>query len=209
MEPQLPEDIRRRNRRNIILLAILFMSPIIAAYVLHMTGWQPSKTSNYGELVHPARPLVDINLVDDEGKQKKLSGLRTKWILLLVGKGVCGKVCKDNLYKMRQIHTAQGKHQHRVQRVFLLPRGKEKYLDAEFRKAYPKLGIYTVSSSDLKKISKQMLMDDNQAAKVFDTRDYVYLIDPIGNLMMRYQPGADATGMRKDLGRILRLSQVG
>lgn len=206
MNQPLPEEIRRRNRRNLVLLALLFALPLTAAYVLHYIGWKPGGASNYGDLVSPARPLEDIELLDADGGKKKLSELRTKWLLLVVGKNDCGKVCKDNLYKMRQIHTAQGKHTRRVKRVFIVPKGKEKALSAELTKIHPKLMVYGASAPDLKRIQDKMVLDKNQAV---DPRDCVYLVDPIGNLMMRYLPEADATGMRKDLGRLLRLSQVG
>lgn len=197
---------RRRGRWVLVLLALLFASGVIASFVLVESGWRPARTKNYGELVQPARPIEDHALARLEGGTRRFGDLKGKWTLVYFGPAACPKACADNLYKMRQVTAAQGKEAHRVQRVFVLTdrRGLDRLRDT--LREYPGMEVLTAEPAELRRLAEQFRLPDGTP---LDGLDRVYVVDPIGNLMMSYPADADPRGMNKDLGFLLRASQIG
>lgn len=193
-------------RWKIVLLAALFAAPPLVAYVLYQSGWRSERTLNHGELVQPARPLEDAALATLDGKPLRLLALRGRWTLVYFGPAGCGKPCTDNLYKMRQVHLAQGKDLERVQRVFIVTDPRALDLLRYTLKDYPGTLVLTGEGATVGQVARQFAVS---AGSPLDSLHRVYLVDPLGNFMMSYPADADPTGLRKDLARLLRTSQVG
>jgi cytochrome oxidase Cu insertion factor (SCO1/SenC/PrrC family) len=161
--------------------------------------------TNKGILVHPARPLtlaVDI-MAGDRPLNDYLQG---KWTLLYIGDSDCDAVCNENLYKMRQIRIAQNENMKRVQRLFLVrDESLPEALTVLLEKEYPELSIVTLSAAQEEQIAPDFLVD----GVPMQGAERVYIIDPLGNLMMYYQPDADPGGMLKDLQKLLKYSKIG
>ena len=110
------------SRQALVLLGLLFMTPAFVAWVMHNSseqGWRPEGTTNRGALVHPARPLTmpaDLKIADQAANDY----LQGKWTLLYIGDADCDAVCNENLYKMRQIRTAQNENMRRIQLLYLV-----------------------------------------------------------------------------------------
>lgn len=201
-----PAD-RRRGRWVLVLLALLFVSGVLVSFVLVETGWRPTKTKNYGELVQPARPIEDVALVRlDDGVAFRFAELRGKWTLVYFGYAACPKPCTDNLYKMRQITAAQGKEAHRVRRVFVVTDTREIESLRETLKDYPGMDVLTGEAGDVRRLAEQFRLP---VGTPLDGLDRIYLVDPLNNLMMSYPANADPRGMNKDLGFLLKASQIG
>ena len=98
-----------------IALAVLFMLPVVAAMVLYRMDWRPRGTSNHGELIQPARPIADVALQAWDGKPVNFSSVAKKWTMLYFASAECGRGCEQALYKMRQVHLAQGRERDRLQ----------------------------------------------------------------------------------------------
>ncbi len=190
----------------IILLVALFALPLILAYGLYWYGWRPGGTINHGELVQPARPIADALLRTLEGRDIRFHDLRRKWVLVYFGSSQCGEACERNLYKMRQVRLAQGKDADRILRVFLvtdthtLDRLRPKLAQ------YPGMQVITGPAENVKTLAQQFALP---AGSPLDGLERIYVVDPLGNLMMSYPAGADASGVRKDLVRLLKVSQIG
>jgi len=197
---------RRRGRWVLVLLALLFLSGIIASFVLVETGWRPTKTKNYGELVQPARPIDDVRLVRLGGGALRFAELQGKWTLVYFGSAECPKPCIDNLYKMRQITAAQGKEAHRVQRLFVLTDARGLDGLREKLRDYPGMEVVTGDPEEIRRLAEQFRLP---AGSPSDGLQRVYVVDPLGNLMMSYPADADPRGMNKDLGFLLKASQIG
>lgn len=197
---------RRRGRWVLMALAALFASGVVAAFVLVQSGWRPAQTRNYGELVQPARPLADAALSRLEGGTLKLAELRGRWTLVYFGRATCPQACLDNLYKMRQITTAQGKEAHRVQRLYVLTDREGLESLGEKLRDHPGLIVATAAPGELRRLAEQFRLAHGTP---LDGLDRVYVVDPLGNLMMSYPADADPRGMNKDLGFLLRASQIG
>ncbi|HEU4350796.1 MAG TPA: cytochrome C oxidase subunit I [Burkholderiales bacterium] len=120
-----------------------------------------------------------------------LEPLRGKWVLVMFDAAACDARCEQKLYFMRQVRRAQGKDMSRVERVWVITDG-----------AKPRDEILPgIEGTRLAALSE----------KEFPGKavDHIYLVDPLGNLMMRYPRDPDPSGMIKDLQRLLRYSRFG
>jgi cytochrome oxidase Cu insertion factor (SCO1/SenC/PrrC family) len=183
---------RAKARRTLIAVFAVFAAPLIAA-ILAFNFWRPSTTSNYGELLTP-RTLPALALSDLDGKAVTLESLRGKWLLVHVDSGACEASCRDKLYKLRQVRLAQGKHLDQVERVFFIIDAQAPAPD--LLRTYE--GTHFWRASDARAVMEALQAPDAQAR--------IFIVDPIGQLMMRFPPEADPGKMLKDLKRLLKVS---
>ena len=184
-----------KSRLNLVLMAAVTIAPMLAAYALFRFG-RPAAFTNYGQLLPPA-PMVDVGLRQTDGSEFRLGTLKGKWVLLMVDSGACDAYCRRKLYQMRQVRLTQGKDMERIERAWLLDDDvrPSAELTAQFE------GTRVVSASGSAMLSRL------PAAR--SLRDHIYVVDPLGNLMMRYPREADPSEMKKDLTRLLKVSGVG
>jgi hypothetical protein len=191
----------RRSRAQVWILLAVFFVPLALAFLLYYGsgGWRPSGSTNHGELISPPRPLPSVTLPTPGGAPLAPETWHGKWTLLYVGDGRCDGRCRAALVLMRQTRLALNADMTRVQRIFLATGNccDRAYLDAE----HPDLAI--------------ALADNDAGAQLLaafpDTADnFIYVIDPLGNLMMRHVPEPPpAKGLLEDLRRLLKLSHIG
>lgn len=194
----------RHGRRNLLLITLLFLAPVVLGTGLYFGGWRPQgRALHHGELVQPVRPMTDIALRKVDGTESGLATLRGSWTLVTFSHLPCNEACRNNLYKMQQVRLTQGKDAGRVRRVFITPAGGGDA--AAIETLYPGTQVFTGAPAELQKAAREFAGDE----KSFNELERVYLIDPLGNLVLRYGADADPSGMRKDLARLLRLSQIG
>jgi cytochrome oxidase Cu insertion factor (SCO1/SenC/PrrC family) len=199
---------RRRNKNRVILLTLIAVAvlPMLVAVVLKLTNWHPRHTVNYGQLIHPAQPLRDVSLELRSGDRIHLSDLRHKWLMLTFSRGACLGACAKNIYKMRQVHVAQGRHAPRVRRMLVVLPGTDHGEMAQMVRAYPDMKVVIGPHSGEADLARQLKTPGGDA---LNEPGWIYFIDPLGNYMMRYPPDADPSGIRRDLARLLRVSQIG
>lgn len=204
--PELGVDpARAQGRRTLLLITLLFLVPVVLATGLYFGGWRPQgKALHHGELVQPAQPLTDVVLSKTDGTEYHLNALRGSWTFITFSRMPCKDACRNNLYKMQQVRLTTGKDAGRVQRVFITLANS--YDLSALGAQYPGLLVLTGLPDELQKMSGQFAGRDS---KSFGDLEHVYLVDPLGNLVLRYSADADPSGMRKDLARLLRLSQIG
>src|SRR5215470_8942437 len=182
-------------RLNLLLIVAVACAPLIAAYALfHL--WRPTAFTNYGHLLPPT-PIAALDAGRMEDKPFTLGALRGKWVLLMVDSGRCAEECRDKLYKMRQVRLTQGRDMERIERAWLIDDNVAAAADlvSEYQ------GTHVVSARGSALLS-QLPADAS-------VRDHIYIVDPLGNLMLRYPRDADPGRMKKDVSRLLRVSQVG
>ena len=193
------------NRWVFVMLMLLFVLPVVLATLLYLTGWRPSSSGNHGELIQPVRQVAGGALMTLEGKPAHFSDLRGKWIMVHFGSSSCPEECMKNIYTMRQVHAAQAKEIGRVQRIFIATEmGAAEKLKAKLAD-YPEMRVWTGEKKALAEVLQSFGIDARQAPE----QQGIYLVDPLGNLIMRYAPGTDPGGLLKDLTRLLKYSWVG
>jgi cytochrome oxidase Cu insertion factor (SCO1/SenC/PrrC family) len=195
----LPRDPVRRGRAKLLLLAAFFALPVFGGYAAFLFDLAPGTKANYGELVAP-RLLPAAALERLDGKPFSLQDLRGKWVLVQLDAGACDAWCERKLYFMRQIRTAQGKDAPRIERLWLLEGAqspKPELLAAIEGTHVARLGAGRLAAEF------PVVAGNGRPA------DHIYLIDPLGNLMMRFPREPDPTRMIRDLQRLLKYSQIG
>ncbi|HSD97518.1 MAG TPA: SCO family protein [Sulfuricaulis sp.] len=194
------------SRRKLLLIATLFALPMLVAYALYYSGWRPEAVHPHGELVQPARPVADAALVLLDGKPMRFSELHGKWTLVTFSAAECLSPCEQNLVKMRQVIAAQGKEAERVQSMLIVKDAKMRDWLYSAIKDYPGMRAVIGPPDAFDALARQFALP---AGSPLDNLNRIYLVDPLGNFMMSYPADADPTGMRKDLARLLRISQIG
>lgn len=199
----------RQGQRQLLLLAALFFVPLAIAFWLYYgpTTWRPSGGTNKGELIDPAVPLpaVALALARPDGTHTPPTFLQGKWTIAFVGPGACDEQCRKALYLSRQSRTALNKDMDRVQRVFLAagPCCDTRYLATE----HPDLLVAELGddpgSQEL--LAKFPALGGTPAVDA----DRLWLIDPLGNLVLSYAPAAPDKALLTDLRKLLRLSHIG
>lgn len=180
----LPSDPLKRARAKLVLLGLFFAAPFALAWLAWWLDWAPGATSNYGELVEP-RLLTGA----------PFEQLRGKWVLVSLDASVCGAYCERKLYFMRQLRRAQGRNQARVERLWLLTDGRR-----------PADALRAAIEGTHIEHAPALVARFPAAGAV---ADHIYVVDPLGNLMMRYPRDPDPSRMLKDLQRLLKVSGLG
>jgi len=197
----------RRQRRILIGVALMFFAPLALSFYLYYGNyWHPGGRVNAGELIDPARPLPAMSLplaapAKDGALQTNPQFLTHKWTLLYVQHGRCDDECLRHLYDTRQVRLALDREMDRVQRVFI---GDADCCDLkELLAAHPDLIAIRAGPAD-----EPLLAMLPQGSGALNSHR-VYVIDPLGNLMMFYAADAKPKGMLEDMKRLLRLSSIG
>jgi hypothetical protein len=191
--------VRGRALRTIAVLAALFLVPIAAAFWLYYgIGWSPAQHVNHGELL-PVKTLPSVSLPAPDHGASLANVFTKRWALVYLGDGRCDSICRHALYVMRQTQVALNDDMPRVERVFLATANC--CAEAFLARTYPGLIVLDASGS-----SAWSLLGSFPAG---DRDSMVFIVDPLGNLMMRYDARRDPRGLLLDLQRLLRLSTIG
>lgn len=195
---------KQKSTLTLVAIIVAFLGPIAFSYWL--TGQQEvldaQGNSNHGDLITPLIPVDDLKLLDPvASKEYQLHG---KWNLVYVT-DVCDQACMNNLYRMRQIHIAMDKHSLRVQRVLLMTQ-------AEAQSLMPQLNEYAGQRVIVEPgLDKELFLRKFEIANgdLPIEAQRLYIIDPLGNLMMSYPPDINPRGIMKDLKKLLKFSRIG
>lgn len=204
--PEIDPQLRRRSRIKLLTIFAIFAVPLILASVyLHLirtSGGTLGDTSR-GQLISPAVPLTDF-LLQHEDKAFNVDSVRGSWTLLYMPEGQCLETCERNLYHMRQVRLALNHRMDRVQRAVLLESAGQ--LDSDLRAEHPGLVVATGSADAQAELKGQIV-----AAQVGmePLSDAIYLIDPLGNVMLRFPSDLPPKSMLKDLKHLLKVSRIG
>ena len=205
MNPSSPDAVRR-GRRQLLALAALFFVPLAVAFWMYYgpTGWRPAGDASKGDLIDPARPLPEVALPTMDGGTTAPAFLRGKWTMLYVGDGLCDERCRKALYLTRQSRIALNKDMDRVQRMFLVT---DRCCDRAFLAAeHPDLVVARVEDA----ASAALLGPFPVYGGVpLAAAGRIYLVDPLGNLLMSYAATAPDKALLTDLKKLLRLSHIG
>jgi hypothetical protein len=179
-----------KTRRMLLLLAAVSLFPFVGAALLYFF-WAPDSATNYGELIEVV-PLESVTLADREGRPFPVASLRGRWAFVMSDSGQCEAACRSKLYLMRQVRLALGKDQDRIERLWLLEDN-----------LVPAVGLMEEFAG-----TQQVRAGpgDLRLPALQSPRDHVYLIDPFGNLMMRFPRNADLTLVKKDMIKLMKIS---
>ncbi len=198
----------RSNRKAIFFLLFLvaiFVGPMIASYLIYNFHAFVPETMSNGHLILPPLSLQKLPLQNSKGELITTNTYQGDWIMLYVEPKQCEQTCLDTLYKMRQVRTRLGKDMDRVQRVILTLTGnQDKPLQEYLSSLYQGTIHLQTTAADLNKFINK-LPSPNTAMSTGN----LYLVDPLGNVMMSYNPSQNPKDIYSDLTRLLKASRIG
>ena len=179
----LPADPVKRGRVKLALFALFFALPVAASWLIWGFGLVPGTTGNYGTLIAPRQVSLPPS-----------NELKGKWVLVQFDGGACDAGCERKLYIMRQVRRAQGKEMQRIARLWYVTDGVR-----------PRAELLGAIEGTV--VAPAPTGADFPAETI--VTDHIYLVDPLGNLMMRFPRDPDPSRLIKDLQRLLRASSFG
>jgi hypothetical protein len=191
----------KKNRITIVVIFAMSIIPFGIAWFLAANPEQVKLGTNNGDLISP--PLVtEINQFSgyDEFSAANLKELQGHWVMISLVPETCGDVCQDGLYKTRQLSLMMGKDIARIRRLALMPTKKDSILPAQWQDDGRLLKMLAAAPLQ-EKITQLINLPAQDGA--------LLIMDPLGNLMMKYATGFDPYKVRNDLSKLLRISQIG
>ena len=167
-------------RAKLLFIFFACAAPFVLAWAAWYFGWVPGAAGNYGELIAP-RTVSGA----------PLPALRGKWVMVTFDGAACDAYCEKKLYYMRQVRRAQGKDQGRVERLWVI---------TDAGSPRPEL-LAAIEGTHRSRGSPGEFPGERV--------QHIYLVDPLGNLMMRFPRDPDPSKMLKDLQRLLKYSRIG
>ncbi len=194
---------RGAGRRTLVLLAALFLLPLMLAfYAYYGSDWRPARRLSHGVLVTPARPLPPVlltRLLPGAGAGAQIAlPLRERWSLVYIGGGDCDTACRQALHVMRQTRLALANNMTRVVQVFLAT--SDCQACEALGREHPGLAVFGTADA-----GGVRLLHEFPPARAHA----LYLVDPLGNLVMSYDVREDPHGLLEDLEKLLMLSHIG
>ncbi len=191
--------MKKRWRRYVplyVLVAITVL-PIAAAYFTYYVA-PPEGRTNYGTLLQPQRPIPDLPLTNVDGSRFDLRRLAGNWVFVMVDGGQCDKSCADKLLMMRQQRTMTGRDRDRIERVWLVP--DDEPLPIMLMREYEGTHFVRAPPQSLREF---LVLPDAAGARL---QDHIWLIDPRGNLMLRWPANPEVNGIKRDIAKLLKVS---
>lgn len=190
------------GRAKMLMVLAVCAAPVIASYFTYYVV-RPNIKSSYGELVDPQRPLPAVTATALDASQVSLQALRGQWLLVSVASGACDAACERNLYLQRQLREGLGKEKERVDWVWLVSD------NAPLR---PQL-LPALSQATVLRVNDAQIKAWLAPAQGHALEDHLFVVDPMGNWMMRFPALKGATvdveaakKIKRDFERLLRAS---
>jgi len=199
--PALDEAARRTRsgRTKMLLVLAICAAPVIASYLSYYVI-RPAGRTNYSELIEPMRPIpADLALVDLKGAPVKADSLKGQWLLVVVSGGACNSECEELLLLQRQLRETLGREKERVDKVWLLTDDampSQKTLD----------GVTINTSTTILRVPAQSLAAWLQPEAGHALEEHMFIVDPMGNWMMRAPPKPDRRKLKGDVDKLLTAS---
>jgi len=185
----------RSGRWKLLGLALVCVAPVVASYLTYYVI-RPEGRRNYGELIDPQRPLPAITAVNTQGQTVPLATLKDQWLLISVADSACVEACQEHLLMQRQLRETLGREKDRLDWVWL--RTGDTPLAEPLKQA--------TAAAQVLQIDAQALAAWLQPAAGQKIEDHLYVVDPLGNWMMRFPANIDPKQAKRDLDRLLRAS---
>ncbi|HEX4509836.1 MAG TPA: hypothetical protein VH328_07150 [Burkholderiaceae bacterium] len=196
-----PAAQSRRGRITMLVILFACALPVLASYFTYYVV-RPSGHSNYATLIDPQRPLPSLDQVpaqDLDGHSVPLTTLKGQWLMIVVAPAGCGKLCESNLYLQRQLREMMGAERDRIQKVWLVDSpGPIAPALADAMAAKPTVATYRVERAALARWL--------EPERRHQLEEHLYIVDPLGNWMMRTPANPDPVKLKADVDKLLRAS---
>lgn len=199
--PSVDAQARRTaiGRLKMLLVLLVCATPVIASYLAYYVI-QPQGRTNYGELIQPQRPIPDdLALTDLQGRPVVTASLRGQWLLVVVAGGACDATCERLLWLQRQLREALGREKQRVDKLWLIH-------DAATPSARTLDAVRSGEAATVLRVPPAALAGWLEGGAGQALEATLYIVDPMGNWMMRSPPDPQPSKLKRDVEKLLRAS---
>ncbi len=187
------------GRLKMLLVLLVCATPVIASYLAYYVI-QPQGRTNYGELIQPQRPIPDdLALTDLQGRPVVTASLRGQWLLVVVAGGACDATCERLLWLQRQLREALGREKQRVDKLWLIH-------DAATPSARTLDAVRSGEAATVLRVPPAALAGWLEGGAGQALEATLYIVDPMGNWMMRSPPDPQPRKLKRDVEKLLRAS---
>ena len=187
-----------KGRLRMLLVLLVCAAPVVASYLTYYVI-RPQTQNSYGTLIRPTRSLPDLALSTLDGTAVPARRLKGQWLLVAVAPAACDRGCEARLFMQRQLREMLGRERERIDKVWFVTDGAA--LAPALRAA-----VAAAPATTTLRVERAALADWLAPAPGQALEDHLYLIDPMGEWMMRMPPDADPARVKRDLDRLLRAS---
>jgi len=198
-----------RSIQPLVWIVIVCLAPIVfalLAYYVPALGLRPDEANNYGKLISPQRPVPSaeaLGLRTEDGRPFDLASLKGQWVLATADQGACPESCVTKLFILRNSHASQGKNVERLSRVWFVT--DDAPIPEQVLEAYKGTIILRVDPEKLAGFLTPGASAPAQQALAAP----MWIIDPLGNLMLEFPENADPVSVRKDISKLVYNSRIG
>jgi hypothetical protein len=187
------------GRWKMLALMLVCAAPVIASYLAFYVI-RPEGRKNYGELISPVRALPSVKAQLLDGTDVPLPVLQGQWLIVSVGGGACDAACEKRIYWQRQLRELMGRDKDRIERVWLVN-------DAASVKAQLVGQVHApLNDAQAFRVAPEALAAWLPAEPGAKIEDHLYVVDPYGNLMLRWPADMDPNKAKRDILNLLRAS---
>ena len=198
---------KKRNPYTVWFVVIAFIVPVALAYILFYF-YEVKTFVNHGEILNPIVHISSFDLKDEQNKIIPQDQLTYKWRLIsFVGKD-CDQQCEKRLYDTRQIHTSLGKNQHRILRMFVHLEAASDTFSQLITKEHPDV-IHVNGNAKIIIDALDANINEDVSDNISIRNNETYIMDPMGNVMMRFTQDQPNKEFLFDLKKLLKASQIG
>lgn len=192
-------DARRRSGRiKMLLVLAMCAAPVLASYFTYFVV-RPEGSARHGALIQPTRPLPAAGFTDLAGQPVPGPLLRGQWLLVAAAPSACDAGCEKRLHAQRQLREMLGRERDRLDKVWVVTdAGQPRAPVLAAMQAAPEVTVLRLPEA----AAGQWLQPE--PGRRLD--EHLYLVDPMGELMMRFPVELDPTGAKRDIERLLRAS---
>lgn len=194
-------EAQRRTRAGRIKLLVMLLvcaAPVIASYFTYFVI-RPDGRTNYGALIQPSRGMPELTLPSIDGAPVALRSLRGQWLLVAVGPASCDTACEQRLYAQRQLREMLGRERDRLDKVWLIT-------DDSAPKPALRAAMMAEPPATLLRFPRAELAKWLSPEPGRELDEHLYLVDPMGEWMMRFPTEFDPSRVKRDIDRLMRAS---
>jgi len=196
--PDLNARRTRAGRLKMLLVLAICAAPVVASYLTYFVI-RPQGRSNYGTLVEPTRPLPAEGWRTLAGGPLAASSLTGQWLLVTVSGSQCDAACDRRLFMQRQLREMLGKDRDRLDKLWIVT--GEADPPPALRAAAEALPGMRIVRAERGVVAGWLRPEAGHALE-----EHLYVVDPLGEWMMRMPADAEPAKVKRDLERLLRAS---
>ena len=196
-------DERQRRtwlgRMQAVLILLVCAAPVLASYWVFYVARPGGGDAAYGSLIQPTVALPDVVAADLQDRSVPLRSLKGQWLLVVVGPAGCDAGCEQRLFLQRQLREMLGRERDRVDKVWLIT-------DDAVPKPELRQALSAPPPTTMLRLPRAAVAGWLQPGPGHTLEEHLYIVDPMGEWMMRMPAAPDPAKVRHDLERLLRAS---